>query len=151
MSKNSIAGGRDFHLYKECCNENFIYLEIEDANFIACKNRVIVAIPIEKWEVIRQYQGADLSFADRTDEEIVRYVNEEYKEVEEWKQTSEGEKESIKRGVSLWELKTYGRNDLPKPQRIKTGIAYYMQIRAQQNKVRQEIAKLKQEVDSFAV
>ena len=76
-TKLTVAYGKNFHLYKEILDENFIYLEIEGVQFEASYNRVMMPIPVHIWEVIRQYEGTDLSWASKTDEEIVRYVEQE--------------------------------------------------------------------------
>ena len=90
-TKVTVASGKNFHLYKEILDENFIYLEIEGVQFEASYNRVMMPIPVHIWEVIRQYEGTDLSWASKTDEEIVRYVEQEVdkrikklKEAENW-------------------------------------------------------------------
>lgn len=46
----------------------------------ASPDRVTVAIPVVVWEVIRQYAGADLSWAAKTDEEIQQWVENEVDE-----------------------------------------------------------------------
>ena len=79
-TKATVAYGTNFHLYKEALDENFIYLELEGVQFEASYNRVMVPIPVHIWEVIRQYQGVDLSWPDKTDEEIIEYVEQEVNE-----------------------------------------------------------------------
>jgi hypothetical protein len=81
-TKATVAKGSNFHLYHEVLDENFIYLELEleGVSFEASYNRVMVPIPVHIWEVIRQYPGTDLSWSDKTDEEIARYVEQEVNE-----------------------------------------------------------------------
>ena len=38
---------------------------------------MMIPIPVHVWEVIRRYPGIDLKYADRTDAEIRRYVEQE--------------------------------------------------------------------------
>lgn len=76
-TKVTVAYGENFYLYQEVFDEDFIYLELEEVQFEASYNRVMMPIPIHIWEVIRKYKGIDLSWASRTDEEILRYVEEE--------------------------------------------------------------------------
>jgi hypothetical protein len=98
-TKVTVAYGKNFHLYKEVFDEDFIYLEIEGIQFEASYNRVMMPIPIHIWEVIRQYEGTDLSWASKTEEEIVRYVEQE---VDEWIQKyQQAENEKSKRLIAL--------------------------------------------------
>jgi hypothetical protein len=76
-TKSTIAHGGNFHLYHEAFDEDYVYLELEGTKFEASYNRVMVPIPVHIWEVIRHYPGIDLKYADRTDAEIRRYVEQE--------------------------------------------------------------------------
>src|SRR5262245_10257929 len=79
-TKSTIAHGRNFHLYHEALDEDYVYLELEGTKFEASYNRVMIPIPVHVWEVIRRYPGIDLKYADRTDAEIRRYVEQEVDE-----------------------------------------------------------------------
>ena len=79
-TKITIAHGRNFHLYQEALDEDNVHLELEGIKFEASYNRVMVPIPVHVWEVIRRYPGIDLKYADRTDTEIRRYVEQEVDE-----------------------------------------------------------------------
>lgn len=76
-TKITVAYGDNFHLYRESLDEDYIYLEMEGVKFEASYNQVMMPIPIHIWEVIRQYPGIDLSWASRTDDEIMRHVEQE--------------------------------------------------------------------------
>ncbi|MEM8723657.1 MAG: hypothetical protein AAGE84_30990 [Cyanobacteria bacterium P01_G01_bin.39] len=76
-TKITVAYGDNFHLYREGFDQDYIYLEMEGVQFEASYNQVMVPIPIHIWEVIRQYPGIDLSWASRTDDEILRHVEQE--------------------------------------------------------------------------
>ncbi len=111
-TKVTVAYGKNFHLYKEILDENFIYLEIEGVQFEASYNRVMMPIPVHIWEVIRQYEGTDLSWALRTDEEIVRYVEQEVdKRIQKYQQA---ENEKSKRLIALLGSIPYGNADTPR-------------------------------------
>ncbi|MFM1841966.1 MAG: hypothetical protein RLZZ490_702, partial [Cyanobacteriota bacterium] len=73
-TKSTVAYGPNFHFYQEALDDNFIYLRLEGVQFEASYNEVTVPIPVHIWEVIRQYPGTDLSWADKTDEEVAQYV-----------------------------------------------------------------------------
>ena len=79
-TKSTIAYGRNFHLYHEALDEDYVYLELEGTKFEASYNRGMIPIPVHVWEVIRRYPGIDLKYADRTDAEIRRYVEQEVDE-----------------------------------------------------------------------
>ena len=76
-TKATIAYGANFHLYHEGFDEDHVYLELEGTQFEAAYNRVMVPIPVHVWEVIRQYPGVDLKYADKTDAELRQYVEQE--------------------------------------------------------------------------
>src|SRR5262245_3036207 len=79
-TKSTVVYGPNFHLYREALDDHYIYLELEGVQFEASYNRVMVPIPVHIWEVIRRYAGVDLSFADKTDEEVRTYVEHEVDE-----------------------------------------------------------------------
>ncbi len=139
-TKVTVAYGKNFHLYKEIFDENFIYLELEGVQFEASYNRVMMPIPVHIWEVIRQYEGTDLSWASRTDEEIVRYVEQEVdKRIQELNQA---ENEQSKHLIALLGSIPYGMADTPRQQQIKKGIAYFKSLREHQQQICQAIEEL---------
>ena len=141
-TKVTVAYGKNFHLYKEILDENFIYLEIEGVQFEASYNRVMMPIPVHIWEVIRQYEGTDLSWASKTDEEIVRYVEQEVdKQIQKYQQA---ENEKSKRLIALLGSMPYGMADTSRQQQIEKGIAYFKSLREHQQQICQAIEELKQ-------
>ena len=141
-TKATVAYGKNFHLYKEIFDENFIYLELEGVQFEASYNRVMIPIPVHIWEVIRQYEGTDLSWAYRTDDEIVRYVEQEVdKRIQKYQQA---ENEKSKRLIALLGSMPYGNADTPRQQQIKQGITYFKSLREHQQQICQAIEELKQ-------
>jgi hypothetical protein len=141
-TKVTVAYGKNFHLYKEVFDEDFIYLEIEGIQFEASYNRVMMPIPVHIWEVIRQYEGTDLSWASKTEEEIVRYVEQEVDERIQKYQQAENEKS--KRLIALLGSMPYGVANLPRQQQIEQGIAYFNSLREHQLQIKQAIQELKQ-------
>ena len=142
-TKATVAYGKNFHLYKECLDEDFIYLEIEGVQFEASYGRVMMPIPIHIWEVIRQYEGVDLSWADATEEEIVRYVEQRVDErIQEYQQA---ENDKNKRLITLAGSIPYGMADTPRGQQIERGIGYFQNLKEHQLQVKSAITALKQE------
>ena len=145
-TKVTVAYGKNFHLYKEVLNEDFIYLEIEGVQFEASYNRVMIPIPVHIWEVIRQYEGTDLSWANTTEEEIVRYVEQQVDErIQKYQQA---ENDNNKRLIALLGSIPYGGADTPRQQQIEQGIAYFKNLKKHQLQIKIAIADLKQTNDS---
>ena len=141
-TKVTVAYGKNFHLYKEILDENFIYLEIEGVQFEASYNRVMMPIPVHIWEVIRQYEGTDLSWASKTDEEIVRYVEQEVdKRIKTLKETKN---EKSQRLIALLGSIPYGMADTSRQQQVEKGTVYFKSLREHQQQICQAIEELKQ-------
>ena len=140
-TKATIAYGPTFHLYHEALDEDFVYLEIEGAQFEASYNRVMVPIPVHIWEVIRRYPGIDLRFADKTDDELRDYVEHEVSDrIRHFEKASERAK-----GIaSLSGSPVFGPADQPRDQQIAAGIEYFIKVREHQRQVKDAIAKLEQ-------
>lgn len=138
-TKETVAYGTNFHFYKEVLDESFIYFELEGVQFEASYNRVMIPIPVQIWEVIRKYQGTDLSWADKSDEEILQYV--EQKVDERIKQYQEAEVKS-KGLIAFFGSLTFGTADLPRSEQIEKGVAYFQRKREHQQQVKQAIEEL---------
>jgi hypothetical protein len=138
-TKSTIAYGDTFHFYREALDDNYVYLQLEQVPFEASYNRVMVPIPVHIWEVIRQYPGIDLSWVDKSDEEILEYVtqavDERLRMVEE-----AGERKSL---VALFGSLVYGSADEPRDQQIHQGVEYYKKVRSHQQQVSAAIENLR--------
>ena len=140
-TKITIAHGRNFHLYQETLDEDYVHLELEGIKFEASYNRVMVPIPVHVWEVIRRYPGIDLKYADRTDTEIRRYVEQE---VDERVKLYEEADERSKGLVSLSGSLVFGTADQPRDQQIAAGVEYFTKVREHQRQIKQAIEELEQ-------
>ena len=138
-TKSTIAHGRNFHLYHEAFDEDYVYLELEGTKFEASYNRVMVPIPVHVWEVIRHYPGIDLKYADKTDAEIRRHAEQE---VDERLERYEKATERSKKLVSLFGSLAYGTADQTREQQIAAGVEYYDKVREHQRQIKEAIAKL---------
>ncbi len=139
-TKATIAYGPTFHFYHEVLDDNYVYLELEQVEFEASYNRVMVPIPVHIWEVIRQYPGIDLSWADKSDQDILDYVSQA---VDERRQKF-AEAEHNKGLISLSRSLVYGKADDPREEQIQQGIAYYQTLRSHQQQVIAAIEALQQ-------
>lgn len=141
-TKITVAYGDNFHLYRESFDEDYIYLEMEGVQFEASYNQVMMPIPIHIWEVIRQYKGIDLSWAAKTDEEIMRYVEQEVDgRIQKYQQA---ESEKHQRLIALLGSIPYGSADTPRQQQLDRGIAYFHRLREHQQQIKQAIEQLEQ-------
>ena len=138
-TKSSIAYGSNFHLYHEVLDDSCIYLELEQVPFEAAYNRVTVPIPVHIWEVIRQYPGIDLTWAEKTDEDILQYVQKEVRERTEKFTAVNGAQAAL---TSLSGSMTYGSADLPEAEQIQKGIDSFYALRAHQRQVKAAIDEL---------
>ena len=138
-TKSSIAYGSNFHLYHEVLDDNYIYLELEQVPFEAAYNQITVPIPVHIWEVIRQYPGIDLTWAEKTDDDILQHVQQEVRERIEKFRTVGGAQASL---ISLSGSMVYGSADLPEAEQIQKGIDSFYVLRTHQQQVKVAIQKL---------
>jgi hypothetical protein len=140
-TKSTIAYGRNFHLYHEALDEDYVYLELEGTKFEASYNRVMVPIPVHVWEVIRRYPGIDLKYADKTDAEISRYVEQA---VDERLERYEKAGQKSKGLVSLSGALAFGTADQPRDREIAAGVEYFTKVREHRRQIKQAIEELEQ-------
>jgi hypothetical protein len=140
-TKATVAYGANFHLYQEVFDNHYIYLELYGVQYEASYNRVMIPIPLHIWEVIRQYSGIDLSFADYTDDQLRQYVENQVDEhIKRYEEADTNSKGLIRLAGSL----VYGMVELPRNEQIQNGLAYYTHQREHQRQISQAIESLKQ-------
>ncbi len=140
-TKSTIAHGPTFHFYHEVLDEDYVYLELEGVQFEAGYNRVMVPIPVHIWEVIRQYPGVDLSFAEKTDEDLRRYVEQEVNERLKRYQEAHGGRGLVR----LFGALAYGSADEPREQQIAAGLAHFTKVREHQRQIKEAIIELEKQ------
>jgi hypothetical protein len=140
-TKGTVAHGPNFHLYHEALDDDYIYLELEGVQFEASYNRVMVPVPIHIWEVIRQYSGVDLSFAEKTDNELRQYVEQQVDERIARYHESEQKAQGL---IRIFGSLVYGTADMSREQQVENGIAYFEKLREHQQQIKQAIAELEQ-------
>ena len=68
-----------------------VYLELEDTHSEAGYNRVMVPFPIHIWEVIRHQGGADLSLAEKSDDELLELAEQRVDDhIKSYQEAAEG-------------------------------------------------------------
>ncbi len=141
-TKCTIAHGDSFHFYREVMDDDHVYLEMKDVQFEASHGRVMVPIPIHVWEAIRHLGGAEPDLVERTDEELLKMVEENVdRRIEEY---AAAERERPRGGglARVAGLLVYDTADRPREQQIESGMAYFKKERARQMKLRAAITAL---------
>jgi hypothetical protein len=143
-TKSTIAHGAGFHFYNEVLDDDHVYLELETTRFEAGYGRVMVPIPIHIWETIRHLGGARLNLVDKTDEELLAYVEGEVDQrIQEYRAALR--KHPKRAGlISLAGGLVYGGADKPRGEQIKNGMDYYQAKRQHQQEVQAAIARLRE-------
>lgn len=140
-TKSTIAYGPTFHFYHEVFDDNYVYLELEQVEFEAAYNRVMVPIPVHIWEVIRQYRGIDLSWAEKSDQDILEYVTESVEDRIRQYEEAEAKQKGL---IALFGSLAFGTADSPREEQMEKGIAHYQELREHQRQVKAAIAELRQ-------
>jgi hypothetical protein len=138
-TKETLASGPNFHLYREVLNEDTVYLELEGQPFEASHQGVTVAIPVAIWELIRRYPGSDLAFADQTDAQLHQFVAQQVDvRIRQYHEAPPERRPLFAASGAL----PFGTADLPREQQIAAGMEYYMRMRERQQQVVHAIAEL---------
>lgn len=140
-TKCSLAYGDTFHLYQECFDQDNVYLELEGVEFEAATERVMVSIPIAIWETIREYSILDLSYADKTDEEIEAMVVEEVdSRIQEYNNC---DNKRQKKFIAVLGAIPYGLASSKRDEQIEQGKRYFHDQRGRQSAIKDAIKTLK--------
>lgn len=141
--KATLAYGKSFHFYHEALDNNHVYLEIEDVPYEAGYRRLMVAIPIDVWEVIRALGAAKLDLVNASDNELIsmveRMVEERMTGYESARMSAPDSAEWLKFSNSA----VFGSMDKPQEQQVIRGIEYYKTERERQREVAARIAQHK--------
>lgn len=140
-TRSTLAHGPGFHLYHDLIDRDHVYLEIEGTKVETDYGRTMVPISMHVWEVIRCYQGIDLQLADKTDDELRQYVEQELDERLAWYGRIE---EGAKRMAALAGLLVWGAADQPRGVQLTKGLEYFTRLREHQRQVQQAITELEQ-------
>jgi len=130
-TKATIAYGQTFHFYHEVLDDGYVYLELKQVQFEASYNRVMVTIPVHIWEVIRQYPDIDLSWADKSDTEILDYASQNVEDLIRDYEAADPDKRGW---VSLCGGLVFGKTDAPRDAQIEQGVAHYQRLQEHQQK-----------------
>jgi hypothetical protein len=141
--KATLAYGKNFHFYHEALDNNHVYLELEDVAYQAGYRRVMVAIPIDVWEVIRSLGAAKLDLVNASDEELLSMVER----IVEERMTGYESARALKPESAGWlrfsDAAVFGAMDDPREQQVMRGFEYYKTERARQREVTARIIQHK--------
>lgn len=137
-TKSTISHGANFHLYHEVFDPDNVYLELEHALFEASPDKVTFAIPVVIWEAIRQCAGTDLSWAIKSDAEVLQWVENAVDERIALSQADSANSKLIRR----WDNQTYGSVDDPREMQIERGLVYFSEKRDKQRSLVAQVNEL---------
>lgn len=140
--KSTLAHGDNFHFYSEVFDDEHVYLCIKGAEFQASNRSVMVTIPLEIWEVIREHSIADFSYVGLTDEHLLSQVTREVREHIEAFSAADDRHKPI---VALHRALVYGDVTDPEEEQIKKGMAYLQRLRSDQEQMLDKITSLRAE------
>ena len=140
-TRSTLAHGPGFHFYHDLLDRDHVYLEIEGTKVETDYGRTMVPIPMHVWEVIRRYQGIDLQLADKTDDELRRYVEQELDARLAWYGQLD---ERVKRMAAIAGSVTWGFADQPRGVQLTRGLESFTHLRKHQRQVQQAITELEQ-------
>jgi hypothetical protein len=142
-TKCTIACGDNFHLSRELCDDDHIYLRLETTHFEAGCDRVLIPIPIHVWETIRHLGAAELDLVDLSDEELLTRVHKEVGErIAEYEKVSRERPDHAPLFAIVGSL-VYGAADEPPEDQIRHGMEYFKRQRTRQQELRARIASLR--------
>jgi hypothetical protein len=139
--KATLAYGKNFHFYHETLDNNHVYLELEDVSYDAGYRRVMVAIPIDVWEVIRGQGAVSLDLVDTSDEELIALTEERVdSRIKGYEKLAASDEEKA-RWLRFSDSTRFGPADAPREQQLTRGIEYYRTERARQREVAARMAQ----------
>lgn len=146
-TKSTLAYGDNFHLYRECFDDENVYLELNGLHFETTPGSAMVQIPLVVWEVIRGYSPADFSLVDKTDEELrslaESYVQDRIDSVEQAE--AEGRHESQIAFRKMVGMLVHGTYDQPRFEQLRLGVESLTAQRARQRTLRDAIESLRKQ------
>lgn len=141
--KATLAYGKNFHFYHEALDNNHVYLELEDVSYDVGYRRVMVAIPIDVWEVIRGQGEVGLDLVDASDEELAALTEEKVdSRIKGYKKLVASDEEKA-RWLRFSDSTRFGPADAPREQQLMRGVEYYRTERDRQREVASRIAQHK--------
>ena len=141
--KVTIAYGKNFHFYRETREDNYVYLELEDAPYEVGYLRVMVAVPVDIWETIRRLGTTQLDLVNVTDADLINQVmsrvDERIAEYERVRSSSREKAEELRLKDSF----IFGAADDPREDQVARGVRVYKVERERQRAIVARMAQHK--------
>jgi hypothetical protein len=145
-TKSTLAHGDNFHFYKDYCdNDDSVNLQI--TSNCSCKHSHHINIPPEIWECIRQVPAINFEFIDKTDDDILKLVEEEVDE--RLKDYNAATTEREKAFCALFASAIYGDPDDPRDTQIQEGVSYYTNKRNKELQIKEKMKEFKVYLDYY--
>jgi hypothetical protein len=133
--KTTLAYGRNFHFYQEALNNNYVYLELKDIPYDVGYRRLMIAIPIDIWETIRDLGAASFDLVNSSDtdlmERVVRKVDERIAGYQRIISSTPERANMLRFENSV----VFGTADETREQQIRKGMIFYKTERERQREV----------------
>lgn len=148
-TKSSIAYGETFHLYKECFDEDGVFLQLDNVQFEATPTSVTVKIPLHVWEYIRAFEATDLCSAHLSDEQIECSATERVDaRLARAASANTGAKPHLSGTlIGLGGAFTMGDVSLPRQEQIANLVAHLKKQRAQKQAILDRVVSLSSKSD----
>lgn len=141
--KATLAYGKSFHFYHEALDNNHVYLELEDVPYEVGYRRLMVAIPIDVWEVIRGLGAAKLDLVNASDKDIAGMVAAAVGErVAAYERALGSDREEAER-LRFNDSLVFGAADSARERQMMRGVEYYNTERERQREVAGRMAQHK--------
>jgi DNA-binding Lrp family transcriptional regulator len=143
VAKTTLAYGRNFHFFQERLESNFVYLELEDVPYDAGYRRIMIAIPVDVWEVIRNLGEVRLDLVDAGDEDLIGLVESKVDErIAEYARVKASDPEKAEL-LRFSDSNAFGTADLDREQQVIRGVDYFRTERERQRGVAARVAQHK--------
>jgi hypothetical protein len=141
--KTTLAYGKNFHFYQGGLSNNYVYLELEDIPYDVGYRRIMIAIPVDIWEVIRGLGADNLYLVNVSDEDLINLVGQKVDEriaVYEKLQVTDPQEASRLRFI---ESEVFGAMDESRERQLARGIEFFKTERARQREIATRMAQHK--------
>lgn len=140
-TKINLISGDGYKVYRQCFDDENIYLQLTDVEVMKSDNTHIIVIPNWMWENIKKANSlTDLSLINLSDEEIMKKTTEEVdsriKELSLF-----GKEDNMAKLINMEKYVVFGDSKSPRDEQIKKGMSFYLKQRDRQKDLSLKIKK----------
>lgn len=139
-TKSTIYHGPNFHFYTEGFDDDHVFLSLWNTEFEVDNEEVMLAIPVEIWETIRGYQSMSFDDVNKSDDDLLREVEDAVEKRMYEYAKADGRRRAITAFAGSF---VYGSADLPKQEQVTRGFEYRKREREHQQHVLKHIQELR--------